>query len=163
MIITLTSKEGHDIKSLTKDLAFELGLRFVSKSELLEKQGIDEQASTPEDFEKIKESLQVEEKKGNFITNLDAAAWLTKADVKVLLNSLRKTRAEVLAQKQGSSLEEARALIEHREKEQARKAMQYYGIDVNDENVFDVMLNTEKLKDDDVKVMIKKFIERMKR
>ncbi|MHC1563997.1 MAG: cytidylate kinase family protein, partial [Candidatus Hecatellaceae archaeon] len=56
-----------------------------------------------------------------------------------------EVRFKRIAQRDGLSLEEARRLTLEREKAERERYRRYYGIDLGDLSVYDIILNTELL------------------
>jgi len=75
------------------------------------------------------------------------AAWVLRdiADVKILLTAPLRIRAERIARRDRISIEAAISDIELRERSNKRRCKEYYGLDMDDWSIFDLIIDTSKL------------------
>lgn len=69
---------------------------------------------------------------------------------RILLEASPDVRIARVGLREGETLEQAEANTLERQKSEAKRYMQYYGIDVNDRSVYDLVLNTDNLTPDEV-------------
>jgi predicted cytidylate kinase len=167
MIITITSYEGTETKELSKLLALQAGLRYFSANEIKKRiaveTGVPTEKIKEEEFtEKIKQIIEGEAKKNDIIIDHALAAWtINNADLKVFLKSYKKTRAKKMSEKQKIPLKEAIEEIELKEREQEKSLLNNYGINIYDLQVYDLVINIDKLDQDSTIGIIKKYMEKM--
>ena len=85
-------------------------------------------------------------KEGNVLIDGRLAGWMAKkADVKILLTAPLEVRAKRIARREGRRYREVLKETMIRERSEAKRFKKFYGIDVKDYSIFDLVLNTEHL------------------
>lgn len=69
---------------------------------------------------------------------------------RILLDASPEVRMARVGVREGESLEEATAKTVERQKSEAKRYMKYYGIDISDCSVYDLVINTDDLTPDQV-------------
>ena len=69
---------------------------------------------------------------------------------KILLDASPDVRMARVGVREGETLEEATAKTVERQNSEAKRYMKYYGIDINDFSVYDLVLNTDDMTPDQV-------------
>lgn len=167
MIITITSFPGTETKELSKLLALQVGLRYFSANEIKKRIAVEtnlpiEKVKEEEFTEKIKQIIEQEAKKNDIIVDHTLGAWtINNADLKVFLKSYKKVRAKTISEKQKIPMGEALETIEMKEREQEKNFLNNYGINIYDLQVYDLVVNIDKLKQDSIIGIIKKYLEKM--
>lgn len=69
---------------------------------------------------------------------------------RILLEASPDIRMARVGLREGETLEQATANTIERQKSEAKRYMMYYGIDINDRSVYDLVLNTDDLTPDEV-------------
>jgi len=167
MIITITSYPGTETKELSKLLALQAGLRYFSANEIKKRIAIEtnmpiEKIQEEEFTEKIKQIIEQEAKKNDIIIDHALAAWtINNADLKVFLKSYSKVRAKIMSEKEKIPMGDSMEQIELKEKEQEKNFLNNYGINIYDLQVYDLVINIDKLDQDRVIGIIKKYLEKM--
>ena len=69
---------------------------------------------------------------------------------KILLDASPDVRMARVGVREGETLEEATAKTVERQNSEAKRYMKYYGIDINDFSVYDLILNTDNMTPDQV-------------
>ena len=69
---------------------------------------------------------------------------------RILLEASPDVRMARVGLREGETLEQATANTLERQKSEAKRYMQYYGIDIEDRSVYDLILNTDNLTPDEV-------------
>jgi cytidylate kinase len=84
-------------------------------------------------------------KEDNVLVDARLAGWMAKdADVKILLTAPLEARVRRIARREGRKYEDVLKETKERERSEAKRFKRFYGIDVNDHSVFDLVLNTEQ-------------------
>jgi predicted cytidylate kinase len=73
---------------------------------------------------------------------------------KIYLDASVAVRMSRVGVREGSTIEEAEAETLERQKSEAKRYMMYYGIDIEDRSVYDLVINTDNLTPEDVIVKI---------
>jgi len=82
-------------------------------------------------------------KEGNVLIDGRLAGWMAKkADVKILLTAPLEVRAKRIARREGRRYREVLKETMIRERSEAKRFKKFYGIDVKDYSIFDLVLNT---------------------
>ena len=153
MIICIAGLGGSGKSPIAESLAKKLGIRHVSRSfkemsgdgkELVDfVKNVKTEVDTDLDSEIIKEA-----KEQDCVVSTWLGPWMIKdADVKVWLNASIETRAERKAKSLNMTLEEAKDYLKSIEGADAARWKKLYGFDImKDHDVFDIEINTDKLK-----------------
>ncbi|ERG97885.1 MAG: cytidylate kinase, putative, partial [Haloquadratum sp. J07HQX50] len=80
------------------------------------------------------------------------AGWLAgeEADIKLWLDAPLEVRAQRIAAREDKSLEIARAETEARETSESQRYKEYYNIDIGDQSIYDIVLNTARWSETEV-------------
>jgi cytidylate kinase len=154
LIITVSGPHGTGKSTYAKALAEALSLRYVSAGELfrdLAKQHNSSleafshrAAGDPSIDRMLDERTKAEAKKGGVVIDAQLGAWMVRdlADAKILLTAPDEVRFKRIAARDGSNMEDAMRETENRESIQKQRYRKYYGIDVTDLSIYDLMLDT---------------------
>ncbi len=154
LVIAVGGLHGTGKSTQARRLAASLGLRYVSAGlmfrRLAEKAAVSlEELSRiaegdPEIDRLIDEMTREEARKGGVVIDGALSAWMAEeADIKILLTSPLEARLERIAARDGLTLEEARRRTLAREEMERNRFKRYYGIDISDTSVYDIVINTE--------------------
>jgi cytidylate kinase len=90
--------------------------------------------------------MQEEAKKGSAVLEGHLACWMTKdiADLKVYLLAPDETRLRRVAEREGTSLKEAKNILDLEKRERVRWN-RLYGVNLLDLSICDLIINTEAL------------------
>lgn len=153
LFITVSGSHGSGRSTQAKRLADEFGLRYVSSGVLFRKMAeernvtleeLSKQAQEDPDLDRRIDERAVEESKNRGIV-LDAtlSGWMAEAaDLKIFLTAPLEERITRIAKREGVTFEEAEAETLSREKSERERFNKYYGIDVDDLSIYDLVLNT---------------------
>jgi CMP/dCMP kinase len=153
MIICIAGLGGSGKSPIAESLAKKLKIRHVSKS-LKETSGDGknlvnaiENAKTSDDKDRDAFMLR-EANKGDCVTSTWLGPWLIKnADVRVWLNASLGTRAKRKAKDLHMSQKQAEEYLNRIEKANIARWKRLYGFDITkDHEIFDLEINTDKLK-----------------
>lgn len=129
------------------------GLRFLG-----------ERRSNPEFDKETDRRMKEKIKRGNIVVTSWTAPWLVEEGFKVWISATRETRAERMAERDGTSVEEAEQTLLKRDSENHELYSRLYGIDYgNDMKPFDLIVrNDGKEASETLEIVIKAFEERDK-
>lgn len=168
--IAVSGKPGAGKTTYARHLARVFELRYVSSGELFrriaQEKGMDvvelhrlaEQDSSI-DLEVDARALE-EAKRGGVVVEGHLAAWLLRevADLKVVLTAPLNIRVERVASREGKSFDEAMLEVRTREESNRLRALKYYGVDIEDLSVADIVVNTAVLDIEGVKRVLEAFV-----
>ncbi len=154
LVIAVSGKPGSGKTTLARDLASYLGLRYVSSGSLFrrmaERLGVSlmDMSRIAEDDHSvdryIDEEARNEALKGGVVIDGHIAAWVLKdiAHIKISVVAPIEVRASRIASRDSLSFEEALNMIKRVEESESRRFKAIYGLDINDNTVFDLIINT---------------------
>ena len=163
MIIVISGPPGSGKSTIGKKLSKKFSLKYVSAGqifrELAQKEGlslIDLNKKAEKDFDIDKkidqEIFRIATTEKDVIIESHIGGWLLKniADLTVYLNASIETRAKRIAIRDNISFYEALDQIIKREESHYKRFLSYYGIDMTDLSVFDLVINSDFISPDDV-------------
>ena len=162
LVIAVSGLPGSGKTSLAKRLAERLGLRYLSLGEMFRKlarekkltlEELSRMAEEDASIDKAIDDKAIEEaSKGCIVVDGHISAWTLEntAHLKVLVMAPINVRAERIAKRDGKSIEEALTEIRIREESESRRFMKFYGINIFDLSVFDLIVNSEKFDEEEV-------------
>jgi len=152
MIITISGAPGTGTSTLARSLAAELGLRWINSGDLFRKIASERNLSVkdmnrlaekgPEIDYLIDDAQKTLAKDGSGIFEGRLSGHLLSADLKVLLKTDLRTRAERISKRESKLLEDAMQETRIREESEARRYKMYYNIDINDFSDYDLVVDT---------------------
>ncbi|MDD5473231.1 MAG: AAA family ATPase [Candidatus Methanoperedens sp.] len=170
MIITISGPPGSGKSTLSKLLSAKLGMELVSMGDVFRKLAQDRCMSL-EEFgllaqrdEKIDRKLDEEQKKmakekDNVILEGRLSGFLVDADLKVWLKAPLKIRAERIAKRENKPISNAMAEASKREECERERYLKYYNIDIHDLSVYDLVIDSSKLKPEEISELVVKAVE----
>ena len=162
LVIAVSGLPGSGKTSLAKRLAERLGLRYLSLGEIFRKLARERKLTLEElsriaeedaSIDKAIDDKAIEEaSKGCIVVDGHISAWTLEntAHLKVLVMAPINVRAERIAKRDGKTIEEALTEIRVREESESRRFMKFYGINIFDLSVFDLIVNSEKFDEEEV-------------
>jgi len=170
IVIAVSGEPGAGKTTVAKYIAESLGVRYVSNGELF-RQIASERGVSLLDLHKLAEvdptiDLEVdrravrEAEKGGVVIDGHLSIWILSniADLKLFFRAPLSVRAERVARRENKSVEEAMAEIRRREESNRRRGIAYYGFDIADYSVADLVVNTALLDADGVKKTALAFV-----
>jgi cytidylate kinase len=161
-VVTLGGLHGTGKSSVADMIADELKLRRTSAG-MIFRQMAAEKGMSLEEFsryaedhleidEQLDSTLTHEAEKGNIVLDGQLAAWMAKehADFRILLTAPEEVRIQRIADRDGVDYEHAHHETLAREESERERYKEYYGIDVSDHSIYDLILNTDKFTLDEV-------------
>lgn len=97
--------------------------------------------------------------KGNVVIDSWSLPWLTSKGIKIYLRANLKTRVARVSQRSRVSLLQAKKVVRMKDTNTRKLYLDHKGFDIkNDLNVFDLVINTDRLSKNEVILNIQKFI-----
>jgi len=152
MIITISGLTGSGKNTLGELLAKKLGYRLVCPTfkDLAAREGVplmEFQKMAEEDPEidrKFDALLKEEAAKGKCVVTTWLGPWMVDADVRIKIRVADRIRAERIAKRDGMAPKDALAHLLERDERNRKRYMKLYGIDIDDEKIFDAVLDGGK-------------------
>jgi len=171
LVIAISGPPASGKTTHARYIAEKFRLRYVSAGSIFRKMA-QEMGLSLEEFHKIAEKdskydnlvdkRSIEEaKKGNAVIEGHLTAWVVRkyADIAIYIKASLETRARRLAKRDGKSYEEALREIKAREESNRRRYLAYYGIDIRDLSIFDLVIDTTYLSPGAVRRILEMFIK----
>lgn len=173
--IAISGKSGCGNTTVSGLLANELDIKLINYTfrQLAEEKGMTllqviEAAKNDDFYDKFVDTHQVElALEQSCVLGSRLAIWMLKqADLKVYLYASDEIRANRIFNREGGNLQEIKDFTAMRDREDTNRYKEFYGIDNNDYNFADIIINVdEKTPAEIVEIILKKleemqFIER---
>ncbi len=156
IVVTIGGPHGTGKSTYARIIAKEFGIRYVSAGQLfrdlarekdipLEELG--KRAAEEPDIDHLIDQRSAEEaKKGNVVVEGQLAAWMAKdiAQVRIYLNAPDEVRFARIARRDHVDYETAKRQTKDRERIQRDRYKRYYGIDIDDLSLYNLILDTGK-------------------
>ncbi|MHC1636409.1 MAG: (d)CMP kinase [Candidatus Methanospirareceae archaeon] len=174
MRITISGLPGSGTTTVAKLLSKEMNMEVISAGEMFremaKKRGMSleefsELAEQVEEFDKEIDERQREEamkREDVIVEGRMAGFFVPSAALRVWLKASLEERAKRVAMRERKGYEEALAEIKRREKSEYERYKKYYGIDLGDLSIYDLVIDTSKWGEEDVTAIIREAIERLK-
>lgn len=172
IVITISGPHGTGKTTYAKRIAKAFNLKHVSAGELFREIANERNLSveklseiamqSPEIDNLIDERTKKEAEKGNVVIDGQLAGWmaLEKATLKIFLTAPEEIRIERIAKRDSISIEEARKRTLLREKLEKERYMKYYGIDLNDVSIYDLIIDTSLMDIDKTTELLLSIIQK---
>jgi len=159
MIITISGLPGSGTSTVSAILSRRIGVRVVSAGDIFRKMAKDRGLTLEEfgasalDNEEIDREIDRFQKKIATDARIKAtdvilegrlSAWMAEPDLAVFVTAPLDVRAARVAHREGTLLSDAAIGIRGRELCEAARYEKYYGIDVDDPTVYDLVINSGK-------------------
>jgi len=173
VVIVVSGPPGSGKTTQAKRIAEYFGLRYHSAGMIFRRMA-EERGVTIEELSRIAvldPSIDIEidrrtyqeALKGDVVIDGHLTAWIIAdiADVRILVTAPLMVRIKRIASRDNKSFMKAYYETVVREYLQKIRFRKYYGIDIDDLGIFDIIVNTEKLGIDDTFEIIKTAIEKI--
>ncbi len=163
VIIAISGKAGSGKSSVGERVAQILGLKVVSYSfkTLAEKTGktlmeVQHEAATNPSIDKdMDEIIKSEAAKGDCVVATWLGPWIVKnPDLKVWLDATDETRSKRISGRDKMNGKEALEHIRKRDADNRQRYLNLYGIDIDDQSGFDIVLDSGKFSIEQLAQMI---------
>ncbi|PSP79811.1 cytidylate kinase [Halobacteriales archaeon QS_4_69_225] len=172
MLVTISGPAGSGKSTAAAALAETLGYDHVSGGDIF-RELADERGLTPlelnrraEEDDEIDRDLdrrlrEIAATRDGVVLESRLAGWMAgeHADFRVWLDAPLSVRAERIADREDKSVEVARSETEQRSESEARRYREYYGIDIEELTIYDLVLNTARLSPEAVLAVIRTTVE----
>lgn len=157
MLITVSGPAGSGKSTLAESLAAELSSEYVSGGDIF-RSIADERDLTPlelnrraEEDDQIDRDLDrrlrsTARDRENLVLESRLAGWMAGeyADLRLWLDAPLAVRADRIADREDKSIEQAREETQARADSEALRYQEYYGIDIDDLGIYDLVINTAR-------------------
>jgi len=170
MRITISGLPGSGTTTVAKILAEKLDFPLISAGEVFRKLA-DEKNMSLEQFsmyaemnpeiDKLIDSKQREEalKQENAVVEGRLSGWMVPADLKVWIYCDESIRYERVARREKKPFDAVKSETRMREEIEKRRYMKIYGIDIEDKNIYHLMINSGKFSANQIVEIILKAME----
>ncbi len=139
--------------------------RAIAKEKSLQLGQFNELAENSDDFDR-----QIDKKQGKeamkredvIVEGRLSGFFVPTADLKIWLKAPLEIRARRVAGREGIAYEEALSAMKSREQSEHKRYEQYYGINLGDLSIYDLVIDSSKWSERDIVEMIKVAKERVK-
>jgi cytidylate kinase len=173
MIITIGGPAGSGTSTTSRILSEKTGIPYISAGDIF-RQMAAERSMDVLKFSKFAEgNIEIDQEidqrqaklaaeSENLIVEGRLSAYFVDADLKVWCNAPLDVRSERISQRENKSINLAREEIVTRERSEAQRYLEIHQIDINNMDVYDVVINTHAFKADKVAQIIVKVTEVIK-
>lgn len=169
VVIAVSGWHGTGKSTVARELSRRFGLAYICAGDIFRKMAR-ERGMSLEEFNRYAEThpeidreidmrVVEEARKGNSVVDSRLAGWLVPADLKILLTAPLEVRVSRICKRENRDFEEVLRETKTREESEEKRFREMYGIDVNDVSPFDVVLNTAKFSEEEVKEIIALVVE----
>jgi cytidylate kinase len=153
LVITLAGHHGSGRTTNAKLLAESFGLRYISTG-MLFRERADELGVSLEEMNRIAAKdrefdnwldnrTKEESMKRGLVIDANLSAWMAEApDLRVYVTCPFEDRVKRIADREGRDYIDVKNETRAREELELRRYQEYYGVDINDLTVYDIILNT---------------------
>jgi len=170
LVITVSGRHGTGKSTHARRLAKALGIRYVSAGimfrQMAEERGVTlEELSrladeSPELDRLVDERTRREARRGGVVIDGALSGWIVDhADLKVFLTAPLEARIRRIAARDGITVDEAKEATLLREEIERERFKRYYGIDLSDLSIYDLVLNTDLFDADGTARILKKVVD----
>ena len=154
LVITISGLHGTGKSTIARAISQVFHLRHISAGELFRqiavKRGLTvSELSALSDADQsiddlVDDRTRQEAKQGNVVLDGLLTGWLLKdeADIKIFFIAPEKVRIERIARREGISYHAAREATLLRERLERRRFNRFYGVDIRDLSIYDLVINT---------------------
>ena len=174
MRITISGLAGSGTTTVAELLSKELSMDVISAGEMF--RAIAKEKSLPlGDFNKLAENnddfdRRIDEKQGEeamrrgkvIVEGRLSGFFVPHADLKIWLKAPIEIRARRVAGREGMAYEEARAAMKNREQSEHKRYEQYYGINLGDLSIYDLVIDSSRWRGNGIVELILVAVKRVK-
>ncbi|MHA2141543.1 MAG: (d)CMP kinase [Candidatus Thorarchaeota archaeon] len=155
-VITIGGLHGTGKSSVADRISKEFNLRRVSAG-IIFRRLAEERGLTLEEFSRVAEqdeqidrlldnTLKEEAEKGKAVIDGQLAAWMAgnHADFKIQLTAPLDVRVERISERDGTEYEYAKRETIAREGSESARYKEFYGVDISDLSIYDLILRTDR-------------------
>ncbi len=170
MIITIGGLAGSGTSTTARILSEKIGTPLVSAGDIF-RQMAQEKGMSILEFSKLAEGnikidQEIDQRQAQQARQADdlivegrLSAYFVDADIKVWCTAPLDIRTERISQRENKNTSQAREEIITRERSEAQRYQEIHSIDINNMDVYDIIINTHAFKADSVAEIILKITE----
>jgi len=174
MRVTISGLPGSGTTTVAKSLSKELSLELISAGEMfrqiakerkLQLEQFNELAENNADFDRQIDEKQGEEamKRENVIVEGRLSGFFVPdADLKTWLKAPVEIRARRIAGREKIAYKEALSAMKDRERSEHKRYREYYGINLDDLSIYDLLIDSSRWSEKDIVEMIKVAVKGVK-
>jgi predicted cytidylate kinase len=151
MIIAISGLTGSGKNTLGELLAEELDYKLVCPTfkDLAKKEGIQlmefqKKAEKDSNIDEKFDAVLKEQAQGDCVVTTWLGPWMVEADFRIKVVASPEIRAERIGKRDGMSFEDALKHVQERDESNRKRYKKLYGIDIEDESIFDAVLDSGK-------------------
>ena len=171
-IVAIGGPHGSGKSSVAKRLAEELEMNYISAGDVFRQIARERNLTLEEMSNKVlmepKLDQQIDDRtkklgsKENTVVDAQLAAYFTpkNAILKMSINASFETRCKRIAARDNHTLQEATSETKTREKSERKRFLDLYNIDINDDTVYDIIINSDRMSEEETYQMAKSIVLR---
>ncbi len=170
LVITVAGLHGSGRSTQANRLAEVFNLRYIStgivfrdraKELGISLEEMNRRASEDDSFDRFLDArAKMESRKGGVVIDANLSAWMAEdPDLKFYLITPFEERVRRIAGREMRSIEMVEAETRAREEMERERYKRYYGVDIDDLTVYDLILNTGPFDADSVAHILKNVVE----
>ena len=170
LVIAISGHHGSGRSTHGIRLAETFGLRYTSSGtifrEMAKERGIslEEMSKLTEqdpNLDRLIDDRAIEEsKKGGVVIDATLAGWMAhEPDLRFFLTTPLEERIKRISERENISLEDARRETIVRSNSERERFLEYYGVDISDLSIYDLVLNTNLFTPDGTAHILKSIVD----
>jgi cytidylate kinase len=170
LVIAVSGYHGSGRSTHAIRLAEAFGLRYISSGtifrEMAKERGISlEEMSNlteldPELDKMIDERAREESRAGGVVVDATLSGWMAvDPDIRIFLTTPLEVRNSRIAERDGIAIEDAKRETAVRAESERQRFLEYYGIDITDHSIYDLILNTNLYEPNGTARILKSVVE----
>lgn len=171
MKITISGPPGSGKTTVARILSEKLGVKLISAGSVFRQLAMEKKMNL-EEFSKFAEGnpeidimidkmqKEIAEKERDAVIEGRLSGWMVKdADLRVYIFADAEVRYSRIAKREGKDLNEVRRETKLREEIERRRYQKFYGIDVDDWKIYDLIVNSTRISAEKIAEIIIKAVE----
>ena len=171
MRLTISGLPGSGTTTVAKLLSKEFELELISAGDMfremakvkkLQLNQFSELAENNDEFDRLIDKNQGEEamkRENAIIESRLSGFFVPNAELKIWLKAPTEIRARRIAGREGIAYEEAISAMKDRERSEHKRYENYYGINLDDLSIYDLVIDSSRWNERDIVAMIKVAVE----
>jgi len=169
--ITISGPPGSGKTTVARILSEKLGIKVISAGSVFRQLAMEKRMNL-EEFSKFAEEnpeidimidkmqKEMAEKEKDAIIEGRLSGWMVKnADLRVYIFAEAEVRYHRIARREGKDINEVRQETKLREEVERRRYQKFYGINVDDWSIYDLIVNSTRIQAEKIAEIIAKAVE----